>query len=208
MQTVQCLHRVQMTLFAAWGYPSMFTAPQRGGLEMNMKILIGYYTKSGTTAKCAAMLGEQFHNHEITVVDLSGETVAPDAYDVILLGAPIRMGHVDSRLRAFVRDNQAVLATRKAGYFACCGAPELAREVLERDLPADLIRSAVTLGAFGGELNVEAQRGFFAKMTVRMMRRAIKNNQLDEDLCERENDGYPEILPDHIARFADEIKRM
>ena len=173
-----------------------------------MKVLIGYYTKSGTTAKCAKLLSEQFHNHETTVVDLASNVPVWDEYDVALLGAPIRMGHMDKRFRAFVKANEQTLMGKRLGFFACCGAAELAREVMEKDTPASLIDAAASTEGFGGELNVKAQKGIFAKIMVWMMRRAIKNGELDEDLCDSGSVGYPEILPDHIARFADEIKRI
>lgn len=173
-----------------------------------MKILIGYYTKSGTTARCAEMLRAQFHNHETTVANLAESAPAPDAFDAVLLGAPIRMGHMDKRFRAYVKANEGMLKGKRLGFFACCGAAELAREVMERDIPASLIDVAISTEGFGGELNVKAQKGIFAKIMVWMMRRAIKNGELDEDLCDSGSVGYPEILPDHIARFADEIKKF
>lgn len=172
-----------------------------------MKILIGYYTKSGTTAKCAELLSKQFHNHTTEVVDLSVTGAEMSDYDTVLLGAPIRMGHLDKRFRKYLKANETALTACRLGFFACCGAAELAREVMEKDIPKTLWEKAVTIDAFGGELNVKAQRNIFAKITVWMMRRAIKNAELDEDLCDSGSMGYPEILPDHIARFADEIKR-
>ena len=172
-----------------------------------MKILIGYYTKTGTTAKCAGLLRGHFHNHEVTVADLSTEAVDIGAYETVLLGASVRMGRIDKRLRAFLKTNADALAGKKTGYFICCGVPEQAGDVFAHDIPRGLLDAATATGAFGGELNVEAQKGFLGKLTVRMMRRSIKNGELDEDLCYTDNQGLPEILPDHIARFADEIKR-
>ena len=172
-----------------------------------MKILIGYYTKSGTTAKCAELLAKQFHNHTTEVVDLSGAQPDLREYDTVLLGAPIRMGRMHKRFCTYLKTNEADLSACRLGFFACCGASELALEVMEKDIPASLWARAAAADAFGGELNVKAQKGFFAKAMVWMMRRAIKNGELDEDLCDSGSVGYPEILPDHIARFADQIKR-
>lgn len=172
-----------------------------------MKILIGYYTKTGTTAKCAGLLREQFHNHEVTVADLSADAADLGAFDVILLGASVRMGRIDKRLRAYLKANADALAGKRTGYFICCGVPEQAGDVFAHDIPRGLLDAAVTTGAFGGELEISAQKNLFGKLTVFMMRRSIKNGELDEDLCYTDNQGLPEILPDHIARFADEIKR-
>ena len=172
-----------------------------------MKILIGYYTKSGTTAKCAELLSKQFHNHETVVVDLSCAQPALQNYDTVLLGAPIRMGRMDKRFRHYLKANEVALGASRLGFFCCCGATELAPDVMKKNVPASLWERAIAADAFGGELNVKAQKNLVAKITVWMMRRAIKNRELDEDLCDSGALGYPEILPDHIARFADEIKR-
>ena len=172
-----------------------------------MKILIGYYTKTGTTAKCAALLREQFCNHEVTVADLSADGADLGAFEVVLLGASVRMGRIDKRMRTFLKANAAQLAGKRTGYFICCGAVEQAGDVFAHDIPRGLLDAAAATGAFGGELNVAAQKNLFGKLTVIMMRRSIKNGELDEDLCYTDNLGLPEILPDHIARFADEIKR-
>ena len=172
-----------------------------------MKILIGYYTKSGTTAKCAELLKKQFHNHTTEVVDLAVAQPKLGDYDTILLGASIRMGRMDKRFRTYLKANERALSEARLGFFACCGATELAGEIMERAIPKSLAAHAIALDSFGGELNVKAQKGIVAKVIVWMMRRAIKDGELDEDLCDSGSVGYPEILPDHIARFADEIKR-
>ena len=173
-----------------------------------MKILIGYYTKTGTTAKCADILRAQFHNHEVTVADLAMETVDLCAYEVVLLGASVRMGRSDKRFRTFLRANEATLSEKKTGYFLCAGAPELVEDIMNRDLPPALLAKAAAKSAFGGELNVAAQKNIFGKLIVRAMRSSIKSKELDDDLCYSDEQGFPEILPDSIARFADEIKRI
>ena len=172
-----------------------------------MKILIGYFTKTGTTAKCAAMLGKQFHNHEVLVASLASEAVDLTEFDVVLLGASVRFGRLDKRFRAFLKANAARLAEKKTGYFMCCGAVEQSGDVFAHDIPRALLDAAVVKSAFGGELEISAQKGFFGKVIVWMMRRSIKNGELDEDLCYTDHLGLPEVLPDAIARFADDIKR-
>ena len=173
-----------------------------------MKILIGYYTKTGTTAKCADILRAQFHNHEVTVANLATDAVDLGAYDAVLLGASVRMGRSDRRFRAFLRTNETTLLGKKTGYFLCAGAPELVEDVMNRDLPASLLKNATATSAFGGELNVAAQKNIFGKLIVRAMRSSIKGKELDDDLCYSDELGFPEILPDSIARFADEIKQI
>lgn len=173
-----------------------------------MKILIAYYTKTGTTAKCAALLREQFYNHNMTVADLATQTVDLTAYDAVILGAPVRMGHIDQRLRNFLKTHAPLLADKITAYFVCCGDPSQAQETFTRDIPADLLASAVAAAPFGGELSVEAQHGAWNKLLVRLMRRSIKNKQLDDEISDEDKPRFPEIMPDRISRFADEIKRI
>ena len=124
-----------------------------------MKILIGYYTKSGTTAKCAELLKKQFHNHTTELVDLATAQPHLEDYDTVLLGAPIRMGRMDKRFRAYLKANERALGEVRLGIFACCGATELAGEVMERSVPKSLAAHAIAQDSFGGELNVKAQKG-------------------------------------------------
>ncbi len=173
-----------------------------------MKILIGYYTKSGTTQKCAAMLRDQFHNHEMTLADLSAQQPELQAFDAVLLGAPIRMGHMDKRFRTYVKANADALAGKRLGFFVCCGSSEQYREVMEKDIPAPLLDAAVITESFGGTLDIRSQPNLWNKILVFFMRRSIKSKELDEDLCDSGSLGLPYIMPDHIARFADVIKRI
>lgn len=173
-----------------------------------MKILIGYYTKSGTTQKCAVMLRDQFHNHEMTVADLSTDQPDLQPFDAVLLGAPIRMGHMDKRFRAYLKANTAVLSGKRLGFFACCGISEQYRKVMERDIPAPLLEAAAITESFGGTLDIRSQPNLFGKVLVFFMRRSIKSKELDEDLCDSGSLGLPYIMPDHISRFADVIKQI
>lgn len=171
-----------------------------------MKILIAYYTKTGTTARCAAMLREQFYNHEMTVADLARDAVDFDDYDAIILGAPIRMGHVDKRMRIFLQINTARLSEKKMAYFVCCGLPQDAPDVMQNDIPAALLDHAVAAVPVGGELLVASQKNIADKLLVRLMRRSIKNKQLDDDIDEEDKPHFPEIMPDQISRLADAVK--
>lgn len=171
-----------------------------------MKILIAYYTKTGSTARCAAMLRAQFYNHDMTVADLASDAVELDDYDTVILGAPIRMGHIDKRMRIFLQNNTARLADRNVAFFVCCGLPQDAPDVLRSDIPAALLDHAIAAVPVGGELQVASQKNVFDKLLVRLMRRSIKNKQLDDDIDEEDKPHFPEIMPDQISRLADAVK--
>ena len=177
-------------------------------IDVSMKILIAYYTKTGSTARCAAMLRAQFYNHEMTVADLSGDAVPLEEYDTVILGAPIRMGHIDKRMRTFLQNNTAPLADRNVAFFVCCGLPQDAPDVIKSDIPAALLDRAVAAVPVGGELQVASQENAFDKLLVRLMRRSIKNKQLDDDIDEEDKPHFPEIMPDQISRLADAVKAI
>ena len=171
-----------------------------------MKILIAYYTKTGSTARCATMLRAQFYNHDMTVADLASDVVELDDYDTVILGAPIRMGHIDKRMRAFLLNNTARLSDRNVAFFVCCGLPQDAPDVLRSDIPAALFDRAIAAVPVGGELQVASQKNVFDKLLVRLLRRSIKNKQLDDDIDEEDKPHFPEIMPDQISRLADAVK--
>lgn len=172
-----------------------------------MKILIAYYTKTGTTAKCAGMLHDCFAHHEVTLADMAEGEIHPESFDVAIFGAPIRMGHIDKRMRTYLAGHAEALAHVDVGLFVCCGEPELAQDVMLHDIPRELYETAVAVGNFGGELLVEAQRSFFAKMFVRYVRRSIRNDQRDDDIADEDKPQYPALRPDDIERFADTIRK-
>lgn len=172
-----------------------------------MKILIAYYTKTGTTAKCAAMLRSYFYLHDMTLADLSTEEPDIAAYDAVILGAPIRMGRLDKRMRNYLKENERVFALKPIGLFVCCGEPETAQDIMLKDIPRELYETAVAVGNFGGEFDVSAQKSFPAKVFVWLMRRSIRRAQVDEDISEEDKPIYPEIRPDDIRRFADSFKQ-
>lgn len=171
-----------------------------------MKILIAYHTKTGTTARCADMLREHFDRHDTTVADLARDAVDLDAYDTVILGAPVRMGRIDRRMRTFWQVNAARLADKNRAFFVCCGSMQDAPDIMARDIPAVLMQDSAGAAAVGGELLVSAQHGAAAKVLVWLMRRSIKNKQLDDDIDDEDKPRFPAIMPDQIARLADAVK--
>ena len=55
-----------------------------------MKTLIIYASKTGTTEKCAGILGQNLKNSTIiNLATIQNESI--DKYDLIIIGSPIRM---------------------------------------------------------------------------------------------------------------------
>ena len=53
-----------------------------------MKVLIAYASKSGTAAKCARLLADEFA--DATVIELGRESASLSSFDVIVVGGSIR----------------------------------------------------------------------------------------------------------------------
>lgn len=83
------------------------------------KILVTYSTNSGSTAEVAEEISRVFtqNGHSADVKTIADAT-SLDAYDVVVVGAPMIFGW-HNVARRFVARNQAILSTKKVVYFAC-----------------------------------------------------------------------------------------
>lgn len=167
-------------------------------------ILILYTSKSGTTATCARMLAEHFAGQSVTVRDLAESAPALIDYDIALLGAPVRMGHLEKKMKAYLADNESMLHSLTFGFFVCCADDSQTEEYLRAALPVSLREHATALACFGGELKVDHQKNFFMKLVVRAMRSYALEDTGNPD---EEHRPLPEILPEHIRQFADTVRR-
>ena len=88
-----------------------------------MRILIVYASKTGTTERCAGILGQNLK--DVTIINLiAAQNEDIDKYDLIIIGSPIRMGMIDKRVKDFISKNFELLKNKKVAYFICCGFNE------------------------------------------------------------------------------------
>lgn len=124
------------------------------------KILVLYASKTGQTAKIAERMAQQARDRGHTVDCLSMKHLSRDfdldAYDGILVGAPIRMGKFPRPVVRFVRRYRDRLVTHKAGFFTVCMAAADKRPETQQDL-------AKWIASFLGETGWQpAMQGVFA----------------------------------------------
>lgn len=122
-----------------------------------MKALIVFATKHGGTRVCAEKLlsalpgsGELF--------ELKGTAdVAPDAFDMVVLGTSVYMGRPRKAMRAYCKKHQDVLLKKKLGLFLCCmqDLEKPVEEELSIAFPAELLAHASVKGPLGGIINYE-----------------------------------------------------
>ena len=159
-----------------------------------MKILIAYASKTGATSKAAKLLAERFSN--VTLRDLTVGSPNPDDYEAVILGGSIRMGVLHKDARKWLEEYGEVLVTKKFGCFICHGFPEQAPQLLEQNIPQELLEVAVCADSFGGELDEKKLRG----MDRLIMKMELKSSRVGKDFM-------PCIRTDRIELFADTFKK-
>lgn len=157
-----------------------------------MKTLIVYASKTGTTERCAGILGQNLK--DVTIINLTAtQNEDINKYDLIIIGSPIRMGMIDKRIKDFISKNSNLLKNKKVAYFICCGFSENWKQYYEQNFPKELLDNAITYDTFGGEMNLEKQKGF-DKFIVKMV---SKNMPQDKEV---------KILNENINRFIEKIR--
>lgn len=160
-----------------------------------MKVLIAYASKTGSAEKAAKLLGEHFA--DVTLRDLTVGSPNPKDYDAIIVGGSIRMGTLHKATRKWLIDNWDVIKTKKFGCFICNGFIDQAPQLIEQNFSEELIRLAVCVDSFGGEMDQNRLRGmdrFVAKNVIRSMNGKGRM------------DFVPCILTDRIQLFAEKFK--
>jgi len=168
-----------------------------------MKILIAYSSKSGTVAECAVKLASMFKNYIVELANLAETNPSPDEYDIVVIGASIRIGKISKIASNYIIQNEETLLKKKVAFFLCTGYPEQFDNYIENNIPQSLRSASFALGNFGGSIDKTRFHGI-EKLIVRIMRNSINNAEESDDAIE--NVAIPAIIPENINRFVNEIK--
>ena len=96
-----------------------------------MKTLIVYASKTGSTEKCAGIIGQNLK--DATIINLSArQNEDVNKYDKIIIGTPIRMGMIHKKVKEFINKNVEILKNKKVAYFICCGFAENLSNILNK----------------------------------------------------------------------------
>ena len=159
-----------------------------------MKTLIVYASKTGTTERCAGILGKNLK--DVTIINLTAtQNEDINKYDLIIIGSPIRMGIIDKKVKDFISKNSKSLKNKKVAYFICCGFSENWKQYYEQNFPKELLDNAITYDSFGGEMNLEKQKGF-DKFIVKMVSKNINKNK------------EIKIIDENINKFIEKVKEI
>lgn len=155
-----------------------------------MRRLIAYAGKTGTTEKCAQTLAKMLG--DCRLCDLAKESADPEGYDLVVVGAAVRMGMIHKAAKEFIDRNADLLSKGGAAYFICCGFADKADEYFGANLPQALRDSAVAFDSFGGELDLNKLKGF-DKIIAKMA-------------ASQTGGETPRIIEENITAFADKLK--
>lgn len=158
-----------------------------------MKTLIIYASKTGTTEKCAKYLSTQLEDS--TVINIYTQNEDINKYDLIVVGSPIRMGMIDKKIKRFLFKNIDYLKTKKVAYFICCGFNENWKRYYEQNISSDLLSSSITYDTFGGEINIQKQKGFDKIITKIVSKKTDENREI-------------KLLNENIDRFVKKLTKI
>lgn len=121
------------------------------------KTLILYATRHGATAEAARRIAAYFPACDVK--DIARDAYDIAAYDRILIGSNVRMGTFDRRVRRLLLQEIAALREKTLGIFVCCCFTENAQTYFQNNVPPQLLETAQTVAALGGELNRKELHG-------------------------------------------------
>lgn len=151
-----------------------------------METLIVYAGNTGSTEKTADIVSQKLKN--VKLVNLLQEDPDISKFDLVVIGSNVRFGRLHKKARNFIAKNKKILLEKKAAYYICCGFPEKQKEYFENSIPKELLDKAVIYDSFGGELDLEKQKGI-DKLIVKMVDKATNGKK------------EVKLLYDHIESF-------
>lgn len=162
------------------------------GMEGNMKTVICYASKTGTTEKAARKLAEYLE--DVKIINLEKEDVDLNNFDCIIIGASIRMGQIHKAAKNFIIEHREDLINKKCGFFICNGFPEQAETFLIQNIGQELLSHSICASSFGGELDVNRLKGM-----DKFIAKAVINSTKDNPRA------IPQLLIDNIKQFSEAV---
>ena len=157
-----------------------------------MNTIICYASKTGTTKHCAEKLKTLLHSAELC--DLTKERPDIAAYDCIIIGGSIRMGHLHKRAKKFIEKNKELLLQKKIAFFICNGFIEQAETFLLQNIDKLLLEHAICAASFGGELDFTRMKGL-DKFVAKAVSNSIQNQpEAQPKVNERSIEEFAKVL--------------
>ena len=162
-----------------------------------MKTMILFGSTYGYTQECATKLAKDLGGEVLLVNNAKDKIPSLDDYDTILIGGSIYMGQIQKKIKEYCISNKEVLKNKNLGFFISSGIPENFDANIKNAFPESLLKSALSIENFGGELRTEKMK-VTHKLLTAMMKKATA----------KENKPPTEPLPENIAKMAKTILQM
>lgn len=169
------------------------------------RILIGYGTTEGQTARIAAHLAKAIRSHEVEarVVDLKrSQNVDLDSCDAVIIGGSIHMGKHEEYVADFVQKNRAALERLPSALFSVSLAAhgDLANaEAYVANFEQETGWHPTQVGLFGGALRYR-QYGLLKRY---MMKRIVRDKPGGLSTDTSRDHEYTDW--DRVSRFAEDF---
>lgn len=135
-----------------------------------MKTLIIYASTYDNAKDCVEQLKKQLEG-EVCVANVMSDTMpCLDAFDNIIIGGSIYMGHIQKKLKIYCNQNLKSFVNKRLALFLCCGLPENFEQSLKNAFPHELLKKATAKECFGGELRTD-RMNFAHKMISGLMKK-------------------------------------
>ena len=170
-----------------------------------MKVLIIYATRGGASREAAKMLADRIGRRaEVALYDINEAPPSPNNFDVVVIGGSIRVGKLNKKLKAYIKEHVTTISSMPSAVFICCGISKDFEDYKTMQLPRQLICS-LGVEHFGGQLKPDRLKGL-DKIIVKIMRENIITQ--DPDISDSDREELPELLPDTIYALAERICRL
>ena len=156
-----------------------------------MKTIIIYGSTYGYAKDCASELSRQLKG-EVLLVDVSTDTIPTiGEFDNVVIGGSIYMGQISKKIKAYCTSNIDLLKTMRVGLFLCSGLPEDLEKNIKNAFSEELLKKAISVEYFGGELRIEKMKFTHKILTGLMKKAAVK-----------EGKALAKQMPENIAKLA------
>ncbi|MBN2279561.1 MAG: flavodoxin [Candidatus Marinimicrobia bacterium] len=132
-----------------------------------MSTLILYISQHGAAEKSSDILKTKLKDTPVDVKNLRKDVFNPENYENIILGCSIHAGHVQGKMKKFVKKNENLLGRKKVGLFITCmeeGAES--QQYFTKNFDVTFLNKLKTKALFGGEFNFE-RMNFLEKAIIK-----------------------------------------
>ena len=105
-------------------------------------------------------------------------------------------GQISKQIKAYCTSNVDLLKNKRVGLFLCCGLPENLEKNIKDSFPEELLKKAISLESFGGELRIKKMKLIY-KILAEFMKKAAA----------KEGKALAKQMPENIAKMASIINK-